>query len=168
MRVVMLDIDGVLNSSAYLLRPDVLDELEAGAIDPILVARLNRLVAATGAVVVVSSSWRYGRTVDRLREILESRGFIGVVHDKIPDFSKRTESGNLYASPERGDEIRGWLDEHPEVTAFVVLDYDSDMAAVRDRHIKTSSHGGGLLDEHVDRAIAMLLAKVDEEAKEKA
>ena len=58
-----------------------------------------------------------------------------------------------------GDEIASWLHGRPEVESFVVLDDDSDMTAVQDRHVKTS-FDGGLLDEHVERAIQMLGSEV--------
>lgn len=157
MKVIFLDFDGVLNSHAFM-RSDPVDGAhlrESAALDPAAVLRLNRLVAETGAAVVVSSSWRYGRSVDRLRGILEERGFVGQVLDKTADWSRKEMNG-LYVAQERGDEIRKWLDEHPEVTSFVVLDDDSDMTAVRDHHVKTSLFNGGLLDEHVDRAAAIL------------
>lgn len=155
MRVCFLDFDGVLNDAEFLQTSKDHEDTEAGELNPVAVARLNRIVTATDAAIVVSSSWRYGRTVEHLRGMLESRGFLGRVIDKTADWSKFTD-GNVYAAKERGDEIRSWLDEHPEVDTFVVLDDDSDMSAVRDRHIKTSFHGGGLLDEHVDMAIRML------------
>ena len=82
--------------------------------------------------------------------------------DKTVDWSEPKErvleAGEYkipYTGQERGDEIRIWLDAHPEVAAFVVLDDDSDMTAVRDQYIQTS-YDEGLTDEHVDRAISLL------------
>lgn len=55
----------------------------------------------------------------------------------------------------RGAQIQSWLDDHPEVTHYVVLDDDADMGPVLDRLVKTTWEYG-LLDEHVDRAAGML------------
>jgi hypothetical protein len=134
------------------------EDSEEGALDPKAIARLNRLIEATGAKVVISSSWRYGRTVERLQELLTKRDFVGEVIDKTVDCVLHKE---LYVADERGHEIREWLNRHPEVKSFVVLDDDNDMATVADRHIKTSLFRGGLLDEHVDRAIEMLMEDFD-------
>ena len=151
MRVIFLDFDGVLNTHAYLVTMKNEDPIgEAAALDPAAVARVNKIIEATGAVVVVSSSWRYGRTVGYLEEMLVSRGFKGKVVGTTP------EQG---AGPQRGDEIRAWVNTHPEVESFVVLDDDSDMEAVRQHFIKTywNREDGGLQDHHIDRAIKILI-----------
>lgn len=164
MKIIFLDFDGVLNSYAYFKSRDLEKDVseDANALDPKAVARLNRLVEATGASVVISSSWRHGRSLDRLAYMLALRGFVGPVIDKTVDWSEPKErvleTGKhqiIYQGQERGDEIRIWLDAHPEVTAFVALDDDSDMTAVRDQHIQTS-YDEGLTDEHVDQAISLL------------
>jgi hypothetical protein len=161
-KVIFLDFDGVLNCKAYFeacldrgSEPTTSDEdSEASALDPEALSRLNRIVEATDAKVVVSSSWRHGRSVEQLETLLRSRGFRGAVHDKTMDWST-TESG-IFAGEQRGDEIREWLDRHPQVDAYVVLDDDNDMDAVRERFVQTDMHGGGLQDSHVERVIFML------------
>ena len=60
-RVVFLDIDGVL---APIHRWDRYGELDPGCIRV-----LNEIVAGAGADVVVSSTWRHGKTVTELQEI---------------------------------------------------------------------------------------------------
>lgn len=149
-RVVFLDFDGVLNCKQYFEASPDHEDSEAGALDPLAIARLNRLLAATGALVVVSSSWRHLRSIEQLTDLLCLRGFTSTVHDKTGD---APEDG---VWSQRGDEIQSWLGCHPEVTSYVVLDDHADMDAVRERFIQTDSHGGGLLDHHVERAIAML------------
>ena len=148
LKVVFLDFDGVLNSHEFF-KSHRHEVSEAGALDPEAIARLNRLLAATGAVVVISSSWRHGYPVATLASMLESRGFVGVVHDKTRE----------WISPwctQRGDEIADWLRDHPECSTYVVLDDDADMDAVRARLVQTDADSGGLQDTHVDQAIAML------------
>lgn len=156
MKVIFLDFDGVLNSHEFMRarQEDILDcRRESDALDPEAIARLNRLVAETGAVVVVSSSWRITRSVERLQQTLDERGFVGTVIDKTIDWYM---CATRYEKQQRGDEIRMWLDEHPEVESFIVLDDSSDMDAVVERHIQTSLFTGGLQDDHVARAVAML------------
>jgi hypothetical protein len=157
--ILFLDFDGVLNSAAFFRSPESKDG-EAGALDPKAVARLNTIIAKTGAKVVVSSSWRYGRSVAELQAILDERGFVGEVIDKTADAihmdaADPKESG-FYRAYARGDEIREWLDRHPEVKSFVALDDDWEMDAVKENHVKTNTFVGGLLDHHVEEAIRIL------------
>ncbi len=94
-RVVFLDIDGVL---APIRQWD-----RYGDLDPACIRVLNEIVAGAGADVVVSSTWRHGKTVTELQAMLEAAGFIGCVIDKTP-------VGALGA--DRGEEIAAWLAEH--------------------------------------------------------
>lgn len=151
-RVVFLDIDGVLNSHVYLssdARPrDVPYEgNEHYMLDPAAVLRLNRVIEATGAQVVISSSWRHGWTIERLREILKDRGFVGEIIDITPDVLEGC----------RGDEIAQWLDEHPGIEKFIAIDDDRDESFIMTHHLIHTSFYRGFQDEHADEAIHLLL-----------
>ena len=65
--MIFLDIDGVL---APIRQWD-----RYGDVDPACIQVLNEIVARGGADVVVSSTWRYGKTVAELQEILDARRF---------------------------------------------------------------------------------------------
>ena len=161
MRICFCDFDGVLNSHSFFNSTEN-KEGPAGAIDPKAVARLNAIIAKTGAKVVISSSWRYGRSVERLQAILEERGFVGEVIDKTADCvymdAPNPKDSNFYHAYPRCDEIQEWLDRHPEVKSFVVLDDDreAEVPGHKDRFIHTNTFLGGLLDEHVEEAIGIL------------
>ena len=72
-RVIFLDIDGVL---APIHRWD-----RYGGLDSACIQALNEIVARGGADVVISSTWRYGKTAAELQLLLESQGFTGCVLD---------------------------------------------------------------------------------------
>jgi hypothetical protein len=118
-RVIFLDFDGVVVTRRG---PRSKAEADRGRLlpDPALVALLNQIVAATDARVVVSSTWRLGRTVEDLQGLLDDAGFVGRVIDVTP-------WGVDGRHVERGYEIHDWLSRHPEVDSFVVLDDDSDL-----------------------------------------
>lgn len=165
MNVAFLDFDGVLNCTPYLVKlqreqPGI-EIGEAADIDPEAVARLNRLVREASAQVVISSSWRHGRTVPKLAELLRARGFEGQVIGRTVDFVPNEDPMSKRHCGDRGDEIQAWIDTAPlygvEVTSFVILDDSADMAHLADRLVRTSMDTG-LLDGHVDRAIALLTA----------
>ena len=77
-RIIFLDIDGVLNglSTTTYAQPDTMMPGERGftGMDPIMVASLNRVLRETGAVIVVSSTWRLGQTAQSMQAILGSWG----------------------------------------------------------------------------------------------
>ena len=163
-KVVFLDIDGVLN------RAEVFDpEFEAP-----LVARLNRVTDATGAVIVVHSSWRYLYSLEALRARLNAEGVSGEVVDVTPKPRGHAKMSGYFqmdegaweefaagapSRHERAISIWRWRQAHPEVADFVI--FDDDAATAGDaldepgRFIKTDANKG-LTDEHVERAIALL------------
>jgi Swiss Army Knife RNA repair-like protein len=142
-RIVFLDIDGVL---APIRRWD-----RYGELDPACVEVLNQIVAGGGADVVVSSTWRHGKTVAELQRQLEAEGFTGRVVDKTP-------TGGPGGT--RGDEIADWLAAHP-VAGFVILDDHADMGGLGPRLVLIHP-GRGLRPDDVARALATLARPVNE------
>ena len=57
----------------------------------------------------------------------------------------------------RGREIQLWLQQHPEVDSFVILDDDADMDNLIDRLVQTEIETG-LTEQDADRAIELLTA----------
>jgi len=174
--LIFLDFDGVLNSRAFLMANDYgersneldsmlddfrvarnvqIDAIDVKQIDPSKVALLNQIVKETGAKIVVSSSWRIGKSIEHLQAILDFHGFVGEVIGKTCSFNN--------ADKVRGDEIYDWLFDyfHAPPTSefvreqFVIIDDDSDMGDFEDRLVHTS-FAKGLQPEHVAQAISML------------
>lgn len=148
-KVVFLDFDGVLNSESFVrdyYRKSFLQR-EPAEIDPVAVARLNRILEATGAVVCISSSWRLLHKTEELVDFLKGTGFTG----KVIGITPRLDAP-------RGMEIQEWMDTAPgyrEIESFVILDDDADMAHLGHRLVQTD-FAGGLEDHHIERAIRML------------
>ena len=140
-RIIFLDFDGVL---APIRRWDRYGDLERPCIEV-----LNAIVASSGADVVVSSTWRHGKSVAELQAILEAEGFVGRVVDKTP-----SDIRGAY----RGDEIAAWLAEHP-ARGFVIIDDHADMGELRS-HLVLTEPGHGLQPRHVPRALEILATPV--------
>jgi HAD domain in Swiss Army Knife RNA repair proteins len=173
LRVIFLDIDGVLNSESYMLKLAAKHcQLEPHTpcdcfklyrqIDPEAIARLNRLVAVTEAKIVISSTWRKLFDPPDLRRILEDHGLVGEIIGETPDGANDSElraglrDGELAQDRVfRGNEIDFWLKRHPAVDRFVILDDGSDMMMHKNRLVQTDCEDG-LCDEHVDLAIRVL------------
>lgn len=153
-RIVFLDIDGVLNHRRVWHgrreRAAALDKPHAiayASFDRVCVMRLNRILDETGAVCVLSSSWRRSFSLDEMRDMLAHNGFTGQLIGKT-DYLQNSV---------RGEEIQKWLDEcERDVERIVILDDEADMYPLIHRLVQTDFDNGGLLDEHVDRAVEML------------
>jgi hypothetical protein len=141
-RVVFLDIDGVL---APIRRWDRYGELEPACIEV-----LNEIVASARADVVISSTWRHGRTIAELQAMLEAKGFTGRVVDKTPTGAPGAE---------RGDEIAAWLAEHA-MGGYVIIDDHVDMGELRTELVLTHP-GRGLQPADARRAIEILMRADD-------
>ncbi len=106
MKVLFLDIDGVCNCVGT--RQSFMGFV---GIDPALAARVAGIVDDTGCVVVLSSSWRHfdgGREeVDRM---------------VCPTFDITPSVRGGF----RGDEIALWLERHPEVERYAIVDDNDD------------------------------------------
>jgi hypothetical protein len=175
LKVIFLDVDGVLNSEAFMLKLDEqhrqLGHTDAERykhtcvcyklnhqIDRDAIMRLNRLVAETGSKIVISSSWRKLLDPPELHRMLVEHGLVAEIIGETPDGYKDPEMIAVHGSLERiyrGHEIDLWLKKHPEVDRFVILDDDSDMAMHKNRLVQTDCQEG-LLDDHVELAIRMM------------
>lgn len=159
MKIVFLDFDGVINRGHGPFLPD-------------LVARLNRITREAQASIVVHSSWRWARSVRQLKDILDEAGVIGPVIDKCPcpvtyqqtpdglwvgEDDWESFKGDIATNDERAIAIQKWLNEHPGVTRYVILD---DCTALghfvgTPAFLRTDMREG-LTDRHVEQAILHL------------
>lgn len=119
LKVIFLDFDGVLNSAAsfryeHRRKTRVINE----TLSVIATSNLQYVLEQDSSVkIVVSSTWRKIFRLDKLKNILNS---YGVDPSKVIGVTPSIFSGN------RGREIRMWLDEHPNVEQYVILDDDND------------------------------------------
>jgi len=137
MKVIFLDIDGVLTTPATQFKYFAKESLDA----------LNKILQETGAKIVISSTWRkYDSHCARIRSMFSKYGF--------PD-NIIISSTPRHADGIRGKEILQWLKENP-VDKYVVLDDESfDIKDYTDRLVKTDMHKG-LTEKDADAAIRML------------
>lgn len=141
MKVVFLDVDGVLNS--------VRDYYSVELTTDSHFILLKELIDRTGAKIVLSSSWRIGLSIrgDLVQRLAE----YGLeIYDTTPVL--------YFEGRKRGDEIRAWLDKHEEVTNFVILDDDSDMCEFTKTNLVKTDTNFGLNKRHVEKAVEILNA----------
>lgn len=165
-KFIFLDVDGVLNSMPYC-------ERAGRELNPENIRRLKEIVDATGAKIVLSSTWKQiwddtGKDAKdmrlRLTYALDAyRLFIGAFTPNLP-------------TGFRPEEIKQFLEEyksvHPmEKVVWVSLDDDYKeehyrscglgSGLIQTRFFCKSEDEGGLQDIHVEKAIQMLGRKHD-------
>lgn len=192
MKVLFLDIDGVLSHVCQRYAEDdgYLDKM-----DRYLLKNLAKVQQECGFKIVVSSTWRIGRTKEEMEEVFKDNGSVLDLHDdwatttKEPytyeeiqgsegELKKKTDNyttryiTKLYSATylnkfctieqitelqnktfdselkdQRGLQIYKWLEEHPEVDCYLVVDDSSDMFMIpRDNflHVKDGEMTNGL------------------------
>lgn len=80
------------------------------------------------------------------------------LHDVTPTMDARAGGSVISSAVKRCEEIAGWLDDHPEVTRFVILDDDWDAGALpelKPSFIQTDSFVG-LTPETAARCVEFL------------
>jgi hypothetical protein len=132
MKIIFLDFDGVLNHEAFYnkrheIGRDKYPPYPLCEIDPDSIRTLNFIIERTEAKVVISSTWRHGRTIEELQNILKYHGFNGEIIDITPSFK---DDHSL-----RGNEILYWIKKNKELIGkqyheyenYLIFDDDSDM-----------------------------------------
>lgn len=133
-KLIFLDIDGVLNyelfyreKSQHQRHTEVGD---LGDLCPKAVENLNDIINKTGAKVVISSTWRLGKSKEYLQDLLGRVGFMGEIIGITPSLRLPYDKYS-YTIP-RGCEIECWLESQYDWhdlahVRYVILDDDSDM-----------------------------------------
>lgn len=182
MKIIFLDIDGVLNGynkwtylviniskALHVPTNTVRKILRIFEVKEIYVKRLNKIVKNTGAKIVMSSSWRHGYWNTPYEEKYTDQKRL---HDLLKKY--RLEVIGITPSNKDGkreDEINQWLhDTNLKIDKFVILDDESyDLQSfVGKELVKTSSvvegdmirglayEDTGLKRKHVKQAIRIL------------
>lgn len=162
MKVIFLDIDGVLNTHNYFMKQV---ENNNGKINsdfqlnfcPESLINLKKIVESTDAKIVISSTWRGSADVSYhspirkyWKAIIKNLGSVGL-HNKIIGTTPLLEEPSI-----RGREITEWL-KNNKVDNFVILDDDDDMGTLKDHLSQCGLEG---ITENVrEKAIKILNGK---------
>ena len=178
MKVVFLDVDGVLNckNTKEVIWRDNGKQGFHGVEDG-KTELLAEIVKTTDAVIVLSSTWR----LNKVKSIFDNYLFLDDLddeeYDESPDksaykylemrlkqhgleiYDDTPDSGGAYS---RGKEINQWLEAHPEVTGYVILDdeefRDFETYGLTD-HVVYTTYAKGLTKKQVKEAIDILNQK---------
>lgn len=157
MKVIFLDVDGVLTSEDYLngVEFDLSEEK---------IKLLKKIVEQTNAKIVLSSSWKNKtRNFPVLENLLNKNDL--EIYDTTPEIKRIRRINHKYMDlpivnidSKRGEEINKWvLDHNPE--SFVILDdnlHNFDKFDLDKHLVQTNYYDGGLKEEHVEKALEIL------------
>ena len=151
MKIIFLDIDGVLN-------------VRAGGINSEHVDNLNMITEATDAKIVISSSWRLGFRLQDLRTILSRAGvkaeIIGftpdltcVLYETVDKILELHQGKDPAWMDVRGQEVDKWLEDQ-SVESYVVID-DYPIPRHPQNFLRTNGDIG-LTEENAQKIIVIL------------
>lgn len=122
MKILFLDFDGVITT--YLSK---------WKIDMDKVKIINKICDKTDAKIVVASSWRIGyRGVvhtfqEYLKQYFTKNQYLDHFKDIFDKFINNIVGMTDSIGTCRGNEIKFYMNEHPEIENYVIIDDDSDM-----------------------------------------
>ncbi len=150
MKVIFVDVDGVLNSD------DFIDSVKGSQdIDIKTIRLLKNAVNETGAKIVMDTSFRYTKSFLKVQEMLLQNG---ILFDKTP-----------FIDNERGKEIKQYLAEHKDIEDYILLDdvifpdFDDELLEHLIKMDDTNSRGigKGLQEKDVEEIIRRFGRKKD-------
>lgn len=159
MKIIFLDIDGVLNSSFDVKEEYERTGIKKGLINtvyerPILL--LKTLIDETEAKIVLSSSWRLFSedTPDEISLLSILKEELNKYGLGIYDITPNLQSENNC----RGKEIKKWIanNQNKEIESFVILDDDSDMEDLKETNLVQTTFKDGLQIHHIEKALNIL------------
>lgn len=149
MKIIFLDFDGVLNYEG----PDPGNRINRAdmADDPSIALFWEKcqlvqcIVNQTGAAIVLSTAWRHDFSQSVIEGWLAEKGLTAPIVGITPS----------YLPPWRIHEIREYLQDHPDISRYIVLD-DLDLREGKFNLFIRCDPTKGLTEEQVQEAIAYL------------
>ena len=136
-KIIFLDFDGVITLPPHWnINGDKLKNLK-------------KIVDATNAKIVISSSWRELDLVSTKSRILVNN------NNKILNWFKDNIYDITPIAGYRGEEIQRWIDSH-DIENYVILDDDSDMLDSQWQHFIQTNYEFGITEQQIGLSIKVL------------
>lgn len=136
-KIIFLDFDGVITIPPHWNLN--LDKIK----------NLKKIVDATNAKIVVSSSWRAMDVETTKSRILVNN------NNKILNWFKDNIYDITPIAGYRGEEIQRWIDSH-DIENYVIIDDDTDMLDSQIMNFVQTNYEFGLTEQQVNLAIKVL------------
>lgn len=180
-KIIFLDIDGVIQHPSAMKRftvnrKSLVDRLSQElAIDyhqynefdvaaayydwhPQAINLLKSIITKTNAYIVISSNWRNLLLPNKMKDLLKIHALDKYYLEDTPQITNISNyQDKLMLYPNRVVEILTYLEDHPDITNYVVLD-DLDLSSGLDNHfVKTNNL---LTEENANTCIKILQRKL--------
>ena len=136
-----------------MLEEDNVDIFQEDILDERAICQLRRIVETTSAEIVLSSSWRWYK---------EQRN---TVHKQLKrkniDFIDTTPI-EITIKMSRADEINAWLEKHPDIDNYVILDDEEIKDIKLIPHLVRTTFKHGLTRDKAEQAIKILKGELNE------
>lgn len=151
MKVIMLDVDGVLNTRKSMEAANTELPIHPPGplgmvftVDPDCVTLLRKIVEELDLKIVLSSTWRH-----HPHAFQTAMNWVG--WETVPFIGRTPRTAqNVYEHYERGSEIQEWLNQHPDVEKYCIIDDDTYDIYQIDRLVHTE-HEIGLTEAHIQQ-----------------
>jgi hypothetical protein len=158
-KILFLDIDGVLNTGSHLSQDKYGD-----GFNPKAVANLAKIVDATGADIVISSSWKF-MGLSALEQMWLDRVLPGKVIGTTPNIESdelllTADLDHMERMPIRGTEIKEWLSHHKQISHYVIIDDMYGMLPEQTSHFVMTHPETGISEMDAEQAISILNKEV--------
>ena len=152
MKIIFLDIDGVIN------REDITGKrLSDNIIEDDKLKIIKYITEKTGAKVVLTSSWRMHLKGDKLKYDDIGIYINGCFYNNHIDIIDTTDDLGFMFS--RNDEINLWLEKHSDIKSYVIID-DYCYNFKKNKFVKINGKTG-ITNYDAQKAIKILM-KTDE------
>ena len=158
MKVLFLDIDGVLNTALWHRQADKnLEKDQYGYLfDSKSIANLANIIDETGAHIVISSSWKC-MGLPKLQKMWVERGLPGKIIDATPDCQDSKLWQEMDFQYNRGCEIKAWLTQNGKnVSHYAILDDLDDILPEQEPHFVWIDPETGITEGNVAQAVMIL------------
>ena len=149
---MLIAIDGVLNSDEFAkhcLETEGYDPFDCDDLDPRALRNLKYIVEETDAKIVLSSSWRWDEKA------------LAAVKKQLKSYNLElfdTTIMDIMSTMSRTAEIQHYLNEHPSITKYVILD-DDEIKEPLKTHWVRCLFKNGLTRKLAEQAIEILKEK---------
>ena len=136
-----------------MLEEDNVDIFQEDILDERAICQLRRIVETTGAEIILSSSWRWYK--DQRNTVHKQ------LKRKNIDFIDTTPI-EITIKMSRADEINAWLEKHPEIDNYVILDDEEIKDIKLIPHLVRTTFKHGLTRDKAEQAIKILKGELNE------
>lgn len=154
MKIIFLDIDGVLNTDRQIRMND-LEQIKDIKFDPRSMKNLKKIINKSKAKIVITSTWRIHRQENGYlwKELIRNFQIYNLDTNSLFDITPVIDTRMKPESRER--EISEWLNKNKNIEQFVILDDQWNMGKLNHHFIRCLPFNG-ITNEIAEEAILKL------------